>query len=107
MSALTSIVLGFDSPTPSPTPTDDSALGSPGWPGYVATAIFAILAILLIIDMTRRMRRVRYRAEAREKIAAELAADVAVEATDTDDQVVDAGDTADEAPPDDGASAKL
>ncbi len=99
MSRLTSIVIGLDTPTPSPSPTDDSALGSPGWPGYVFTAILAIIAILLIIDMTRRMRRVRYRAEAREKIAAELAADVAVEATDIDDQVVDAADTADERPP--------
>ena len=49
---------------------------TPGWVGFAITAVFMIIVILLIIDMVRRMRRVRYREEAREKIAAEIAADV-------------------------------
>ncbi len=49
---------------------------TPGWVGFAITAGFMIVAILLVMDMVRRMRRLRYREEAREKIAAEIGADV-------------------------------
>ena len=57
------------------TPSADPAetFYSPGTLGFIFTFIMAGLAILLIFDMVRRMRRVRYRAEIREKLAAEAA----------------------------------
>jgi hypothetical protein len=63
-------------PTPSPSPTSkvpDVAV-TPGVWGFVAIAGIAIAVILLILDMIRRLRRVNYRAEIRERIAAEEAA---------------------------------
>lgn len=47
---------------------------TPGVEGFVATGLFAIVSLLLIIDMVRRMRRLRYREEARVNIDAEEAA---------------------------------
>ena len=60
-------------PTPSPTsgPSDDSV--SPGVVGFTVTFLIAVAAVLLILDMTRRIRRVRYRAEIAEKLDAEKA----------------------------------
>ncbi|MBO9577617.1 MAG: hypothetical protein J7480_02465 [Microbacteriaceae bacterium] len=68
--------LPFVIPTPSPTPTGiDPTQVTPGWIGFTFTAFVIVAAILLIIDMVRRIRRVRYREEARERIAAEIEAD--------------------------------
>ena len=47
---------------------------TPGVVGFVITAAVAILSLLLILDMVRRMRRVRYREEARLNVDAEEAA---------------------------------
>ena len=58
-------------PTPSADPSE--TFYSPGLLGFIFTFVLAGLAILLIFDMVRRMRRVRYRAEIREKLAAEAA----------------------------------
>lgn len=56
--------------TPTPTtPPDDQV--TPGWAGFVVTGLVALLVILLIFDMTRRLRRVRYRAEINAKLDAE------------------------------------
>jgi hypothetical protein len=59
--------------TPSPTPTLDPAetFYSPGTIGFLLTFFVAGAAVLLIFDMVRRVRRVRYRAEIQEKLAAE------------------------------------
>jgi hypothetical protein len=59
--------------TPSPTPTLDPAetFNSPGTIGFLLTFFVAGAAVLLIFDMVRRVRRVRYRAEIQEKLAAE------------------------------------
>ena len=57
-------------PTPSPTPFDDDTV-TPGWIGFVFIFAIAVITVFLIIDMTRRIRRVRYRSEIREKLAAE------------------------------------
>ena len=68
------VIVWLADPTPSPTPgefTGNENDVTPGVIGFVATAFIAVAAVLLIIDMTRRIRRVRYRAEAQEKIAAE------------------------------------
>ena len=62
-------------PTPSPFPeyTGDPNLVTPGVLGFIAMAVIAIVTVLLIIDMTRRVRRVRYRAQVQEELAAEAA----------------------------------
>ncbi|MCU1514610.1 MAG: hypothetical protein JWO10_1700 [Microbacteriaceae bacterium] len=46
---------------------------TPTWVGFAATFGVAIVTILIIIDMTRRIRRVRYRGEIREQLEAEQA----------------------------------
>jgi hypothetical protein len=48
---------------------------TPGVIGFIATAGVSIAAILLILDMNRRMRRLRYRQEAKDNIDAEQAVD--------------------------------
>ena len=63
-------------PTPAPSPSSkvpDVAV-TPGVWGFVVTAAIGIVVILLVLDMIRRLRRVNYRAEVRERIAAEQAA---------------------------------
>ncbi|MFD1714328.1 hypothetical protein ACFSBZ_07595 [Amnibacterium flavum] len=61
-------------PTPSPTPELDENLITPGPIGFLFIFLIAVAAVLLIVDMTRRVRRVRYRAEVREEIEREQAA---------------------------------
>lgn len=47
---------------------------TPGWIGFTATAIIGLVIILLMFDFNRRVRRINNRAEAKERIEAELAA---------------------------------
>ena len=56
-----------------PTPTTDPAntFFSPGTVGFLFTFLVVVGTIALIFDMTRRVRRVRYRAEIQEKLEAE------------------------------------
>jgi hypothetical protein len=70
-------VLWFTVPTPSPVPTSgvDADLVTPGVWGFVITFLLVVAVIALIIDMTRRIRRVTHRAQVREALAAEAAAD--------------------------------
>ena len=56
--------------TPTPEPLDEDTV-TPGWIGFVAIFAVALITVFLIIDMTRRVRRVRYREEVRAKLAAE------------------------------------
>ena len=56
--------------TPAPSIPDDVDV-TPGWLGFLAIFFIAVATVLLIIDMTRRIRRVRYREEIRAKLAAE------------------------------------
>jgi len=56
------------------TPADfDPNTVTPGVAGFVAIALVAIAVIFLLVDMTRRIRRVRYRGEIRERLEAEQA----------------------------------
>ncbi len=83
-------------PTPTPTPISADQV-TPGWVGFVVTAVFVLVVIVLIFDMVRRMRRVRYREEARDRIAAELDAqliDGAVGASQPDDDTDEDGERA-------------
>lgn len=54
------------------TPPDfDPNTVTPGVAGFIAIALVAVAAILLMVDMSRRIRRVRYRGEIRERLEAE------------------------------------
>jgi hypothetical protein len=66
-------IVAIADPTPTPEPgfTGDPNLISPGIAGFAVTAFVAVATVLLIIDMTRRIRRVRYRAEVRERLESE------------------------------------
>ena len=61
-------------PSPSPSPAFDPTTVTPGWVGFIITFGVALLTVALILDMTRRVRRVRYRAEVQEMLDAEDAA---------------------------------
>mgnify|MGYP000181417659 FL=1 len=52
---------------------------TPGVVGFVITAFVAIVSLLLILDMVRRMRRLRYREEAKNNVDAEVAVDKLIE----------------------------
>jgi hypothetical protein len=69
---------------------------TPGVWGFVAIAFVAVATVLIIVDMTRRVRRTRYRGEVRERIEAERADAVDGERT--------AGDTPPRAPGDDSSA---
>lgn len=56
--------------TPTPLPYDPEMI-TPGWIGFVFIFAIALVTVFLILDMTRRIRRVRYRAEVAEKLDAE------------------------------------
>jgi hypothetical protein len=76
----------FAAATPSPTPfpdyTGNPDLITPGVAGFVAIFAIALITVLLIVDMTRRIRRSRYREEVRIKLEQEqvAAAEVAAAA---------------------------
>lgn len=55
--------------TPSPSASIPSAdVTTPGPWGFAAIFAVGVVVFLLLVDMTRRIRRVRYRAEANEKL---------------------------------------
>jgi hypothetical protein len=56
-------------PTPSPSPSFNADVVTPGVVGFLAMAVIAAMTVLLIVDMNRRIRRTRYRAEAEARIA--------------------------------------
>jgi len=60
-------------PTPAPQPgyVGDEDLITPGWIGFTVIFVIAVATILLILDMTRRIRRTRYRDEIRAKLEGE------------------------------------
>ena len=63
-------------PTPTPYPgySGNPDLITPGVWGFIAILVVAIATIFLLIDMTRRIRRSRYREEVRLKLEEEQAA---------------------------------
>ena len=74
MLIATRLIVWVADPSPTPTAPPD-VLVTPGVVGFGLTFFVAAATILLIVDMSRRMRRVRYRSEIREQLAAETAAD--------------------------------
>ncbi len=65
-----SILLALLAATPTPTPPTefDESIVTPGPWGFLIVLGIAILTILLVLDMTRRIRRTRYRGELRERL---------------------------------------
>lgn len=57
---------------------------TPGVIGFIITAAVAIISLLLILDMVRRMRRLRYREEAKFTVDTEEAVDQLIESTRDD-----------------------
>lgn len=49
----------------------DPDLWTPGVVGFFAIFLVAVATVLLILDMTRRIRRTRYRSEVQERIRQE------------------------------------
>jgi hypothetical protein len=60
----------FAAATPSPTPSFNPDVVTPGVIGFLTILAITVVVVLLIVDMTRRIRRVRYRGEAMERAAA-------------------------------------
>ncbi|GLJ62079.1 MULTISPECIES: hypothetical protein [Microbacterium] len=60
--------------TPSPQPTVDPDLVTPGPLGFATIVVLVIAVFLLVFDMLRRVRRARYREEANAVLDAEEAA---------------------------------
>ncbi|MEN9715582.1 MAG: hypothetical protein RJA35_1049 [Actinomycetota bacterium] len=60
-------------PNPSASPDPANTFYSPGIIGFLGTFILVIGAILIVFDMVRRIRRVNYRAQIKERLAAEQA----------------------------------
>ncbi len=58
-------------PTPTPVPELDESIVTPGPVGFLVMLGVAVITILLILDMTRRIRRTRYRGELRERLERE------------------------------------
>jgi len=65
--------------TPAPTPGGelDPNTVTPGVIGFALTIVVAVAVVLLIVDMSRRVRRVRYREQANARLDAEEAAEAA------------------------------
>lgn len=89
MHALIDLIATATTITPSPEPTVDPQLVTPGPWGFVAIAFLTLAVIALIWDMLRRIRRGRYRAEVNEELDAEEQAARAELASDADDQDID------------------
>ena len=68
MNLLLSVIFAA---TTTPTPVPDDNYNSPGTIGFLVTFAVTAAAVLLIFDMVRRVRRTRYRAEIRQKLALE------------------------------------
>ena len=79
-----SVWIAQATPTPTLPPafTGNEDTITPTWVGFAFTFGVFALTLLLILDMTRRVRRVRYRGEIRERLAAEAAVDGLVPGTD-------------------------
>jgi hypothetical protein len=70
---LLGLALAAPTPTPGPAYDGDPNLITPGVIGFAITFLIAAATVVLLLDMTRRVRRVRYREEVRERLAQEAA----------------------------------
>ena len=72
---LALVLLAGDPLNPDPSASADPAntFYSPGIVGFLGTFFVVVGAILIILDLVRRIRRVNYRAQIQERLAAEQA----------------------------------
>ena len=78
---ISGLQLAAPSPTPFPAYTGNANLITPGVWGFIAILLVGVATIFLLVDMTRRIRRSRYREEVRIKLEEEQeAADAAAAA---------------------------
>lgn len=72
---LALVLLAGDPLNPDPSASADPAntFYSPGIVGFLGTFFVVVGAILIILDLVRRVRRVNYRAQIQERLAAEQA----------------------------------
>jgi hypothetical protein len=70
---VTVLAAAAPSPTPYPGYTGNTNLITPGVWGFIAILAVGVITIFLLVDMTRRIRRSRYREEVRLKLEAEQA----------------------------------
>lgn len=77
---------------------------TPGVEGFFAIFFVAVVSIFIIVDMARRIRRVRYRGEVRERLEAERAAAENGEASGDADDVESNAPDANAAPASDGSA---
>lgn len=73
-------------PSNGPVKAPNDNLVTPGWIGFLAIFFVGVATLFLIIDMTRRIRRTRYRGEIREQIELERQ-QAADEAAGLDDEL--------------------
>ncbi|MDQ1531566.1 MAG: hypothetical protein QOE37_1671 [Microbacteriaceae bacterium] len=59
----------FAAPTPSPSPSFNPDVVTPGVVGFLVIFLITVATVVLILDMTRRIRRARYRGELAERQA--------------------------------------
>ena len=85
------IVLAAATPSPTPTPYDPN-LVTPGVVGFIAIFLVAAATVLLMLDLSRRVRRTRYRGEIREKLEAERLAEEAERLANGEDPTGTASD---------------
>lgn len=62
------LAAALPAPTPSPSASVNADLITPGVLGFLAILFVTAVTVLLIIDMNRRIRRVRYRGELRDRL---------------------------------------
>jgi hypothetical protein len=93
--ALGGLQIAAAAATPSPGPTVDPELVTPGPWGFGAMVFIALAVVFLVWDMQRRIRRTRYREEINDELnaeeEAEKQAEAATEASEVDDQSIDPG----------------
>lgn len=65
---LTSLLFALEETPLIPAIEVDPNSVTPGVVGFLATLFVAMAVVVIIVDMTRRVRRVRYRAEIVEKL---------------------------------------
>ncbi len=96
MSLAVRLLAAAPSPSPSVDPAFDPNTVTPGWVGFLITFLVAVVTVLLVLDMTRRIRRVRYRDQVRSEILAERALGQPEKANRADRHQEDGGPVAEE-----------
>lgn len=63
--AATHLILATTTPATGPTKAPEPLSVTPGLTGFAVIFTIAVVLLLLMVDMSRRLRRLRYRAQVR------------------------------------------